>query len=46
MMMQSDVNHMTKQRLLQTKGLSKEVRGGKCILDALFYYCLCQDIRK
>lgn len=28
MMMQSDVNHMTKQRLLQTKGLSKEVRGG------------------
>uniref|UniRef100_A0A3Q2V3T7 Uncharacterized protein n=1 Tax=Haplochromis burtoni TaxID=8153 RepID=A0A3Q2V3T7_HAPBU len=26
--MQSDVNHMTKQRLLQTKGLSKEVRGG------------------
>lgn len=28
MMMQSDVNHMTKQRLLQTKGLSMEVRGG------------------
>lgn len=46
MMMQSGMNHMTKQRMLQTKGLSKEVRGGKCILDTLFYYCLCQDIRK
>ncbi|XP_031606848.1 myozenin-2-like isoform X2 [Oreochromis aureus] len=28
MMMQSGLNHMTKQRMLQTKGLSKEVRGG------------------
>ncbi|CAI5651975.1 myozenin-2 isoform X2 [Oreochromis niloticus] len=28
MMMQSGMNHMTKQRMLQTKGLSKEVRGG------------------
>lgn len=38
MMMQSRPNDVTKQRMLQTKTLSKEVKGGECILDALVLF--------